>query len=162
MSFSLALLPGFGNLFVSTSRSNFFLRRQDFLIGRTGLWAQFCSFRIRVKRDPFFRLCFLTPRPAYIATAFTSALSPILLELDGEEPVFFPLKNAYFTLILQISIAFPIASFLPTLIFIHLDFFKSGHLALRLAVGKVTKHPLNVVMFKEQDSPTLYPAELPS
>lgn len=140
------------------SGNNFFLRRQDFLIWRTGFWAQFCSFKIRVKR-PLFQLCFLTPRPAYVTNAFTSALSPILLELEGEEPAF-SLENGDSTLILQISTAFPITSSLPTLIFIHLDFFKSGHLALRLAVGKVTKHSLNVVMFKEQDIPTVHPAEL--
>lgn len=138
----------------------YFLSRQDFLIWGTGFWNWFCSFRIRVKRDLFFRVWLATAPRASTQhhRLHFSTPSPTLLQLEEEEPLPppSPRKWGFYRNIVNLqSISnnvIPI--FLPTLIFIHFDLFKSGHLALTLAVRKCHKtDSLNVAMFKRAGSP---------
>lgn len=150
----------FRNLFVPTSSNSLFLSRQDFLIWGARFWNWFCSFRIRVKRDLFRRVWLPTALRAgtqhhclhFSTNPYTSGTGG-----GGGGVTFFPPWKWGFYLNsvnLQSISNNVIPVFLPTLIFIHFDLFKSGHLALRLAVRKCHKtDSLNAAMFKRAGSP---------
>ena len=148
----------FRNVFVPNSSNNF-LSRQDFLIWGTGFWTRLCSFRIQVKRDLFFGLWLLSNlKTSTRHNCFhLSIIPPPFLEPEEEEP-FFPLEMRILLYIANLrSISnnvIPVS--LPTLVFIHLELFKSGHLALRLAVRKCHRNThWMLYCLKEQDIPTV-------
>lgn len=146
----------FRNLFVPSLRNNLFLSSQDCFILGTEFWKRSCSFRTREKRVLFFSVCLLGHLRASThlhCSHFSTPTPPPphLLELQEEEPQFFPWNWGFYLNIAHLqSVSNDISTiFLPILIFIHFDFLTSGYLAVRLAVRKCHKtDSLNVARLK--------------
>lgn len=148
LEFSLFLLP------VTT-----LWQTEFFDLGNWGL-ELVCSFRIILKRGLFFKVWLARhPQGLHIRHCFHFSTIPHNFRNWGRVATSpRPWKWGFYLNIanLQSFSNKVIPIFLPTSIFIHLDLFKSGHLALRLVVRKCHKtDPPNVAVFQRAEYPNL-------